>query len=382
MIYREMAKLNEKVSLLSFGAMRLPTIGGESANIDYPEAVRMMRTAFDQGVNYVDTAYGYHGGNSELAVAQALADGYRSKVLLATKSPTWRIESAADFPRFLDEQLTKLQTDHIDFYLQHGLGSSRLGKFHDFEIFQQAQKAKEAGKIRYYGFSFHDRLSVFEELLDNYPWDFVQIQYNYLDTEYQAGRAGLEKAAAMNIPVIAMEPLRGGRLAADLPPEVLALLQGAKPERHPVEWAFRWLADQPGVTSILSGMSTLAQVEHNLALCSIPSMVVGNLTTAERDLLMEVAQVWRARIRVNCTACNYCIPCPQGVEIPGLFSLYNNAAMFETWQQAQRRYTRLVEEKKDAAQCNGCAACEGLCPHKVPIIAALKELAAALAAKN
>jgi len=400
-----MGNLGEQVSLLGFGAMRLPTIDGENSKIDVPEAVRMMRHAFDNGVNYVDTAWGYHGGTSELAVAQALQDGYRQKVLLATKNPTWAIETTADFMKYLDLQLEKLQTDHIDFYLQHGLGRDRWSKYQALEIFAEAEKAKAAGKIRYYGFSFHDKLETFLEIINLYPWDFCQIQYNYLDTEYQAGQAGLQAAHAKGMAVIAMEPLRGGRLAAGLPSQISEMLQRGERElqdlvaqrhpaefidvhrfvfehgnefTHPVEWAMRWLADQPELSLILSGMSTMEQVEHNLGICSSPGMVIGNMSPEERNLLAEVAKAWRARIKVNCTDCKYCMPCPQGVDIPDCFSRYNTAAMFDTWDQGKRSYSRLIEQQHDASLCVACGACEAACPQKIAIIETLKELDAAL----
>ncbi|MCL2498598.1 MAG: aldo/keto reductase [Symbiobacteriaceae bacterium] len=371
---RVMGNLGHEVSLLGFGAMRLPTLEGESRNIDFLEAVRMMRYAFDHGVNYVDTAYGYHGGNSELAVAQALADGYRQKVMLATKSPTWLIESTADFGKYLDEQLQKLQTDCIDFYLQHGLGRDRWDKYQKLGIFEEAMKAKAAGKIKHYGFSFHDTQDAFMEILNAYPWEFCQIQYNYLDTEYQAGKAGLQAAAAKGMPVIVMEPLRGGRLATGLPGEIQNLFQQADADRHPVEWAFRWLADQPEATVILSGMSTFSQVEQNISICQSPALVPGCFSTAEQEIVQQVATAWHGRTKVNCTDCKYCMPCPQGIDIPGLLSRYNNAAMFDLWEQAKRGYQRTINESKDAGQCVACGACEAACPQKIAIIETLKEI--------
>ncbi|MCL2547581.1 MAG: aldo/keto reductase [Symbiobacteriaceae bacterium] len=402
---RQMGSLGEQVSLLGFGAMRLPTINGENSKIDAPEAIRMMRHAFDNGVNYVDSAWGYHGGNSELIVAQALRDGYRQRVQLATKSPTWLLETAEDFSSYLDRQLQKLETDHIDYYLQHGLGRDRWLKYKELGVFAAAQRAKDQGKIKHYGFSFHDKAETFQEIIAEYPWDFCQIQYNYLDVDNQAGRQGLQAAHAKGMAVVVMEPLRGGRLAAGLPSQISEMLQRGERElqdqvvqrhpaefvdvhrfifehgnefTHPVEWAFRWLADQPEVSLILSGMSTMAQVEHNLAICSLPGMVTGNMSPEERNLLAAVAKAWQARIKVNCTDCKYCMPCPQGVDIPACFSRYNTAAMFDAWEQGKKSYSRLSEEQHDASHCIACGACEAACPQKLSIINALKELDAAL----
>lgn len=371
---RIMGKLGHEVSLLGFGAMRLPIIDGDTKKIDLAEATRMIRYAIDHGVNYVDTAWGYHGGESEPTVRQALADGYRDRVFLATKNPTWLIEKPEDWDYYLDQQLERLGTDHIDFYLQHALNADNWKKFQEMNLFERAMKAKAAGKIRHFGFSFHDKHEVFIEILNAHDWDFCQIQYNYLDTEYQAGRAGLEAAAAKGMPVIVMEPIRGGSLARNLPQEITDLFHKGNAERTPVEWAIRWLADQSAVTVVLSGMSLMEHVEQNVATCSDEKLVAGCMSAEEKELLAEVSRTWHARIRVDCTSCEYCLPCPQGVQIPSCFSRYNNAAMFDTWDQARKGYAQMIEEKKDASLCVECGACEAACPQHLPIIAKLKEL--------
>ena len=377
MQHRKLGKINLESSLLGFGAMRLPLVEG-STKVDVPEAVRMMRYAIDNGVSYVDTAYVYHGGESEVVVGEALKDGYRDKVILATKNPIRLIEQPEDWDHFLDEQLVRLGTDHIDFYLMHGFRSNTWQKFKEMALFQKALAAKEAGKIKYIGFSFHEKYEMFEEIINAYNWDFCQIQYNYLDVNYQAGMAGLKAATAKGLAVIIMEPLRGGRLAANLPQEISDKLHQANPNYTPVQWALRWLADQPEVSVMLSGMSTMEQVVQNVATCSEEDFTIGCLTDAERATLSDVATTWHARIKIGCTACDYCMPCPMGVNIPGNFALYNNAAMFETWTQAQRSYLTTIQDKKDASQCVSCGACQAACPQGLPIITTLQELDKAL----
>ena len=302
-------------------------------------------------------------------------------MLIATKSPTWELKEPEDFDKFLDQQLERLQTDCIEFYMQHGINAKDFEKFKEMGIFQRAQEAKKAGKIRYFGFSFHDKHEAFINILNEYPWDFCMIQYNYLDVNEQAGKAGLEAATAKGVPVIVMEPLRGGRIAANLPAEIATIFEEAPIQQPPVEWAMRWLADQPGVVTILSGMSTMEQVEQNVAICAKPEMVPGCCSAAEHAIIAKVTEAWRGRIKVDCTECRYCVPCPQEIPIPDIFTGYNYAAMFDAWDFVKRRYTRLVEEKKDPGQCNACGACEAICPQQLKIIDALKEAAEAISAK-
>lgn len=371
---RKFGKIDYQPSLLGFGAMRFPTVGPDK-KIDEAEAMKMVRHAIDQGVNYVDTAYNYHGGFSEILVGKVLQDGYREKVKLATKNPSYLLEKTSDWTKLLDEQLVKLQTDHIDFYLQHALNKERFEIFKKINGFAEAEKAKKDGKIKYFGFSFHDSLEVFKEIIDTYPWDFCQIQLNYLDTEFQAGLAGLKYAAAKGLPVIVMEPLKGGRLAGGLPQDIKALFDNHPSGRSPVEWALRWVADLEDVSLLLSGMSTMEHVEDNLRICSAKDIVVKGLNPEEREFLDGIAKTWKAKIKADCTDCRYCMPCPQGVNIPGCFALYNNASMFENWQAAAKQYKeRFMDENADASQCVECGLCESACPQQLEIISLLKEL--------
>ena len=263
MQYRPFGKLDFKVSALGFGAMRLPVIAGGYGRVDEPEAIRILRYAIDKGVNYIDTAYGYHGGMSERVVGRALQDGYREKVSLATKMPHWHVKENADFDRILSEQLDKLQTDVIDFYLLHALGAESWKAMCALDVLPWLEKARASGRIHHLGFSFHDNLAAFKEIVDGFAWDFAQIQYNYIDIENQAGTAGLKYAAERGLGVVVMEGLLGGRLVN--PPEVIqAIWDGSPTRRSPADWALQWLWNQREVSVVLSGMSSMQQVVENL----------------------------------------------------------------------------------------------------------------------
>ncbi|NLF00796.1 MAG: aldo/keto reductase, partial [Anaerolineales bacterium] len=326
MQYRRFGKLDWKVSALGFGAMRLPVIGGEYGKIDEPEATRMVRHAIDQGVNYVDTAYGYHDGNSEHVIGRILQDGYRQKVRLATKLPCWHVKTADDFDRLLNEQLEKLQTDTIDYYLLHSLGKDSWRKVHGLGVLDWAEGAIADGRIRYLGFSFHDDYDTFQEIVDAYDrWTFCQIQYNYMDIENQAGTKGLKYAASKGMAVVVMEPLLGGKLVN--PPEaVQALWDTAVTKRSAADWALQWLWNQPEVSVVLSGMSAMEQVEQNLV--SANASAAGLLDADELALIDRVRQTYSELCPIPCTGCQYCMPCPNDVNIPGNFAIYNEAVMY------------------------------------------------------
>jgi predicted aldo/keto reductase-like oxidoreductase len=376
MQYREFGKLNLKPSVLGFGAMRLPVINDKYGQIDYEEAKRMLRYAIDNGVNYIDTAWTYHEKTSELFIGEALKDGYREKVMLATKNPIWLINEPDEWDRILDQQLTKLQTDYIDFYLQHSLDKGSWNKCKEFNLWDKAMEAKKAGKIKYIGFSFHDSYDVFEEIIDTYDWDFCQIQLNYLDTDYQAGIKGLEKAASKNIGVVIMEPLKGGRLATGLPEDLLKKMEEYKVKRSPVEWALRWLANRPEVSVILSGMSTFEQVEQNIRSCSSPDMAANKMSDEELSFITDLANEWKSRRQIGCTGCNYCMPCPNDVFIPDNLSLYNLFHSTDTNAQrdARKGYKELSEFGKGANNCIECGLCEDACPQHLPIMKTLSTI--------
>ena len=368
MQYRKFGKLDWQVSALGFGCMRLPTTDGNpmSGNIHEDEATRMIRDAIDHGVNYVDTAYPYHGGNSELVLGKALRDGYREKVKLATKSPVWLIRQAADFDRYLAEQLTKLRTDRIDFYLFHALGRERWQQtVLRYDLLERAEKAIRDGRIGHLGFSFHDRYDSFPEIVAGYDqWTFCQLQYNYMDTANQAGTKGLQYAAAKGLAVIVMEPLLGGKLA-NPPQAVREIFDRSGIKRSPAEWALQWVWNQPEVSLLLSGMSSMGQVTENLDSAGRSSS--GSFGAEELQLIEEVRRKYQERTTIPCTGCSYCLPCPNGVNIPRIFSMYNDGFKHEDLQAARSAYGRFLPENERAGACIQCKGCEEKCPQKIPI---------------
>jgi predicted aldo/keto reductase-like oxidoreductase len=372
--YRRFGELNWKGSALGFGAMRLPVRNSEYASIDEPEATRMLHYAINHGVSYVDTAIHYHGSNSERFLGRALQGGYRDKVKLATKLFPLYVEGAQDFDRLLDEQLGKLQTDHVDFYLLHGLNQTWWPKLRDLEIFDWAEGAIADGRFSHLGFSFHDEYPVFQEIIDAYDnWSMCQIQYNYMNGDYQAGTRGLRYAAARGLAVVIMEPLMGGQLA-NAPQAVQALWDTAPKKRTPVDWALQWLWNQPEVSIVLSGMSTMQQVEENVA--SAATSGIGALTDEELALIGRVREAYQELGPIPCTGCGYCMPCPNGVDIPYNFSRYNEGVMYEKEnpQRARFWYRWMAEgfegewfRRGQANKCIQCRACEGKCPQGLPI---------------
>ena len=364
MQYRYFGKDGWKISALGFGAMRLPMLPGDK-EVDVKEAIRIMRHGVDEGINYIDTAWFYHNGLSEGIVGKALKDGYRNKVRVATKLPVGLMKEAADFDKFLNEQLKRLDVDHIDYYLFHGIGDGGLGDMRKFDLFKKMEEAKKAGKIGHVGFSFHDKADAFIRCIDSYDkWEFCQIQYNYMDTENQAGRAGLKYAAAKEIPVIIMEPLLGGRLARP-PKDIDVLLKGSGIKRTAAEWALQWIWNHPEVSTILSGMSNFEQVEENLI--SAKRSKPNQMSQSELDLIDKVKTVFDSRTVIPCTKCEYCMPCPQGVAIPRNFELYNEGAIYGDPGSPRYVYEVWVKPENRASACTGCKECESKCPQKIDI---------------
>ena len=360
-----MTKTGIRVSALGFGAMRLPVIDEDSANIDEVKAVEMIRKAIDGGVNYIDTAYPYHGGNSERVVAKALRDGYREKVHLASKLPTWLIEEASDFDRFLNEQLEKLETDSVEVYLLHSLNKSRWKKMKQLGALEWGKKAKADGRITHFGFSFHDDYSTFIDILESWDWDVCQIQYNYLDINKQAGKAGLERAAELGIDIVVMEPLYGGKLA-NLPDTVKQAWNGFSPDAarsNPVDIALRWIWDHKEAGTVLSGMSTMEQVDFNLE-CAGRSGV-GKLRETEHGLVKAARKAYAELDAIPCTKCRYCLPCPSGVSIPENFEYYHLAKGFNDF--LGRALYGAQENEVRASSCIGCRECEPKCPQNIII---------------
>lgn len=373
MQYREFGDLDWQASALGFGAMRLPE--DNKGNIDEDRAIEMIRYAIDNGVNYIDTAWPYHGGESEKIVSKALQDGYHKEVKVATKMPSWEVKDYTDLDQYLNKQLDKLGVDKIDFYLLHTLNQKYWDNYHQLEvdIFEWLERVKEEGKIDYIGFSFHDDYNLFTEIIDAYDWDFCQIQYNYVDTEFQAGKKGLKYAADKNIPVIVMEPLRGGSLAGKMPEPIENIFSQAKKERDAVDWALQWLWNQPEVTLVLSGMSTLDQVKENII--SADKSGINTLTGNELEIVEKAAAKYKELSPVDCTGCDYCLPCSNGVDISRIFSLYNEAHTFSFEDEKKEEYQRLSESKQ-VSNCIACGKCEDRCPQELPIIELLEKAAA------
>jgi predicted aldo/keto reductase-like oxidoreductase len=386
MQYRSFGRLDWKPSALGFGAMRLPTIDNDPAQIDEAEATRMVRYAIDHGVNYVDTAYPYHRENSERFLGRALQDGYRQRIKLATKMPCWKIQEAGDFDRFLDEQLEKLQTGHVDFYLLHGLNEKRWADMQALDVLRWAEGAIAGGRIGHLGFSFHDRLQVFKEIVDASDlWLFCQIQYNFMDIEYQAGTEGLHYAAGKGLAVVVMEPLRGGRLTKSVPPSIQEIWdscssprgRGERGEgRSPAEHALQWVWNQPEVSVVLSGMSTFEQVQENIA--SAGRSGPGTLTDEELALYARVREAYEALCPIPCTGCQYCLPCPNGVNIPEVFELYNDAMMYGNADRSRMAYNNFLSEDERANLCIECGECLDKCPQQIEIPDWLKKAHAML----
>jgi predicted aldo/keto reductase-like oxidoreductase len=366
------------VSILGFGCMRLPIREQKAHLIDEEKAQAMVDYAIRNGVNYFDTAYIYHSevpfqaGMSELFLGHALKN-QRQKVHLATKLPSWFVESRADLDRYLDEQLARLQTDHIDFYLVHSLTGELCEKLSRLGMTEFLNAAIADGRIKHAGFSFHDEAPRFKPVVDAYDWSFCQIQYNFMDEDFQAGGTGLEYAASKGLGVIIMEPLRGGGLTARIPDDVQAIWDKSRVKRTPAEWALRFVWNRPEVSVVLSGMSEPCQVEENIRIAS--QGLANSLTGEELALIQEAKAIYQVRTRVICTSCGYCMPCPTGVNIPANFLQLNNLAIYRDRASAEFFYWHILKEEQRASHCEECGQCEELCPQHIPIPAMLKEVA-------
>ena len=369
MQYIQLGKSGFQVSRFGMGCMRFPQIEADdgSTQVDEKEAIRMIRHAIDSGVTYFDTAYGYHGGQSEVILGKALLDGYQEKVRIATKLPPTKYdEPEACF----EEQLSRLQTDHLDIFLLHGLRKDRWERVKELKLLDFLDELKTDGRIDCAGFSFHDGADLFNEIIDARDWDLCQIQFNYVDVDYQAGMQGLMRAAAKGIPVVAMEPLKGGLLAQNVPDDIMAIWQQADQQKTAADWGLRWLGNMPQVTVVLSGVSSMAQLDENITIFSEP--LTGCLSQAEADSISKVKQLYDEKIKVGCTACQYCMPCSSGVNIPGVFQQYNNVSIGGSLDLYKQRYGNMVENQSDASQCTECGECEEVCPQNLQIIDLLK----------
>jgi predicted aldo/keto reductase-like oxidoreductase len=376
MQYRNFGKLEWKPSALGFGSMRLPHIGQNVFDLDEAESIKILRYGFDHGINYVDTAASYANTKSEKIVGKALLDGYRQKVKLATKLTFFFLKGPNELDSSFNAQLERLQTDKIDFYLLHGLNKQSWQTLKEWKALQFVEKKMALGQVGYFGFSFHDEFSVFKDIIDSYDnWTFCQIQYNYMDVDNQAGRKGLHYAAEKGLAVVIMEGIRGGALA-NKPPEAVAKLWASAPrQRTQADWALQWLWNQPEVSMVLSGMSNLQQVKENLE--SAERSGVGKLTRDEMNLVDRVKEAYINSVPIPCTKCQYCQPCPNGVAIPQIFELYNDAAIFDTWRQKKQNYMggfNGLKAEQRADKCIECGQCMEKCPQRIEITDWLKKI--------
>jgi uncharacterized protein len=374
MEYVTFGKTGLQVSRFGMGCMRPPTVPDAESiwDADVPEFTRMMQHAVDCGVNYFDTAYVY--GASEEILGKALKDGRREKVLIATKLPAHKFD---DVEACLDEQLARLQTDVVDFYLLHGLGAGSWKWGKEASILESLDEMKRKGKIRYAGFSFHASVELFSEILDAYDWDMCQIELNYLDPQYQAGLTGLRHAASKSVPVVIMEPLKGGLLAGAVPDDVQQLYAESGQGWTPAEWGLRWLGNMPEVSVVLSGVSSMEQLQEDIDIFG--DAAPGCLTEAQSAAIDRARELYGPRIMVRCTGCGYCQGCPEKVNIWQIFRLWNALGVGESLETQRKRYAQMmVKNGRDASQCTQCGRCEKACPQHLPIIEKLAEAHAVL----
>ena len=357
---RKLEKLGIETSLLGFGCMRFPVTA--EGKIDEPEAERMMDKAIAAGVNYIDTAYPYHNGDSEPFVGRVLKKYDRHSFYLATKLPCWKVSKKEDAEQIFEEQLTRLQTDYIDFYLMHALGGDSFRKMVELGVVEVLERLKAEGRIKYLGFSFHDSYEAFEEILCYRDWDFCQIQLNYMDAESQAGLKGYRLTEERNVPLVIMEPVKGGSLAA-FAEDITGKFRVLDPEASAASYALRWVGSLPNVKVVLSGMSTMAQVEDNLKTFTN----FRTLSDEERKTIDDIVALIRSRVQNGCTACRYCMPCPAGVDIPGNFRVWNTYHMYQNYNMVKNNWEKNLGEEKQAKNCVKCGKCEKACPQKLHI---------------
>ena len=374
MLYRKLGKTGIDLSILGFGCMRLPVTDNKSERIDYQKATEMIHYAIDHGVNYVDTAYFYHGvvfgqrGESEPFVGEVLSGGWRKKVNLATKMPLFFLREKEQMESFLSEQLDRLKTDYLDFYLMHGLNGELWDKMKSLGVREFLDKKIAEGKIRFPAFSFHGQAEDFLRICDEYDWTFAQLQYNYMDADFQAGYKGLKYAAEKGIGVVVMEPLKGGKLAQNIPAEMTTVFNDSTINRSPAEWALRYVWNEKGVTSVLSGMNTMEQVVENIRIAD--EGLADSLNAGDKLMFGKLQNAMNKRTKADCTACRYCMPCNSGVDIPDVLAALNKAAI---WNDPNAWLTGYISIKGKAAKCTDCKECEGVCPQGLPVSSLMKE---------
>ncbi|HDN05029.1 MAG TPA: aldo/keto reductase [Chloroflexi bacterium] len=387
MQYRKMGSLDWEVSALGFGAMRLPSRRFSLMGADFEESQRIIRYGIDRGINYIDTAWPYHLGESEKILGEILKDGYREKVKLVTKLPMFLVRRTEDFERFLNQQMKRLQTDFLDIYLFHSMNAGAFEKMKRLGLIDKMEEAQRQGRIGHIGFSFHDTQPVFREIIDYYDWDMTQIQYNYMDTAIQATTDGLEYAHSKGIAVVVMEPVKGGTLA-NPPAEAVEVMDSSSVQRTPVDWALQFIWNKPEVATVLSGMSNMQQVVENCD--SAERSGINSLSGEENEVIDRLAGIYRKKILVPCTACEYCMPCPHGVNIPQNFAILNALSLEQSGIrrfQTRRSYRKLVGDPDqvnknnpngNGAICTECGVCVEKCPQEINIPVELEKVHAIL----
>lgn len=376
MQYRKLGTTDIDVSVLGFGCMRFPVPEGEYKDVPPPErpvneaeAIEMLEYAIDKGINYFDTAYVYHGGKSEEILGKVVKP-HRDKVMIATKLPTFILESPADFERTFNEQLERLDTDYIDFYLLHNLNHRIWPIMKEWGALEFMDKLLSDGRARHIGFSFHDDTKTFKEIVDSHDWTLAQIQYNYFDEHRQAGREGLEYAADKGLGIVIMEPLRGGSLTARIPTDIQAMWDSSEVKRTPAEWGLKWVWNHSEVSLLLSGMSTMSQVVENINIAE--TVTTGCLNDDELALINKVKDEYEDKLKIKCTGCSYCMPCPNGIDIPTNFNLYNDYYLFNDTEHPVGMYNHMMPEAQRASSCIECEECLEKCPQEIEIIDELK----------
>lgn len=373
MKFRKFDRFDQPFSFLGLGTMRFPekTEDGKS-HLDYEKSVEIIRNAIDHQVNYIDTARPYHDGSCEKAVGMALADGYREKVYLATKLTPWQVKKEEDMEAILLSQLENLQTQYIDIYMLHYLNRENWNKFLKLHVFDFLERQRELGRIRYIGFSFHDDESLFREILDYYDWDICQIQLNILDYNKQATVRGLQYAGTKGIPVVIMEPLKGGMLVNNIPEEVNDIWVKDGKGKPPIDWCFQWLYHLPEVALVLSGINDMGQLEQNLDI--VNNFTETGLSDSDLELINRIVTSYHKIWKVECTSCRYCLPCPHFVDIPMIFQYYNEASMFQNYRQSLLDYwSNVVGKGHSSMECTKCGLCMKKCPQALNIPALIEE---------